>query len=139
MNSSQLTSLLLRNSTDQFYIEYREHLFNHTSHGIIALARLGANRERIERFIRWYLPRLEERDLHKDDDVKVVDCAGLLGARKAYYALVEDYKRQLDGKFGGSLEDTIADHFPKLFPGLLGSALHAIIHLGYAYAARNSQ
>lgn len=141
-SSSALNNLLLNNSTDQFYIEYGGYLVNHMSHGIVALARMGADTERIETFVRWYLPRLEEKDMHHnddDDDVKVIDYDGLLGARKSYYALVDDYKTQLNEKFGGSLENLIADNFPKLFPGLLGSALHGIIHLGYAYAARQSQ
>lgn len=138
MSSSQLTSILLKNSTERFYIEYGGYLFNHMSHGIVALARLGASTERLQRFVDWYKPRLEEAESFRDG-AKIVDSAGLLGAKKSYYALLDNYKWQLNGKFGGSMENLIADQFPKLFPGLLGAALHGCIHLGYGYAAKNSQ
>ena len=138
MGSSQLTSILLNNSTERFYIEYGGYLMNHMSHGIVALARLGANTERLERFVNWYKPRLEEADSFRDGE-KIDNGIELLGAKKSYYALLDNYKWQLNEKFGGSMENLIANRFPKLFPGLMGAALHGSIHLGYGYAAKNSQ
>jgi len=138
MGSSQLTSILLNNSADRYYIEYGGYVMNHISHGIVALARLGANTERLERFVNWYKPRLEEADSFRDGE-KIDNDVELLGARKSYYALLDNYKRQLNEKFGGSMESLIANQFPKLFPGLLGSAFHGSILLGYGYAAKSSQ
>jgi len=46
-----LQSLLLENSTRKYYIEYNGFLSNHMSHGIIALYRLGATTEQIQRFV----------------------------------------------------------------------------------------
>jgi len=47
---SDLQSLLLENTTRKYYIEYNGFLSNHISHGIIALYRLGASVEQIQRF-----------------------------------------------------------------------------------------
>lgn len=137
MNSTQLASILLRNSTNRYYIVYQGYLVNHLSHGIVALSRLGANCERIERFIEWYIPRLEEPEKFRDEE-NVKNITELLGKRQSFYGLVNAYKEELETR-DGSLEKLIADKFPTLFPGLLGAALHGLIHLGYGYAARSAQ
>jgi len=48
---SELQSLLLKNTSRKYYIEYNGFMSNHISHGIIALYRLGATVEQIERFV----------------------------------------------------------------------------------------
>ena len=48
---SDLQSLLSDNSTRKYYIEYDGFMSNHISHGIIALYRLGATIEQIQRFV----------------------------------------------------------------------------------------
>ena len=48
---SDLQSLLLNNTTRRYYMEYSGFMSNHVSHGIIALYRLGATVEQIERFV----------------------------------------------------------------------------------------
>ena len=51
MSQSDLQSLLLDNCTKKYYIEYNGFMSNHMSHGIIALFRLGATVEQIQRFV----------------------------------------------------------------------------------------
>ncbi|KAK2185664.1 hypothetical protein NP493_227g03073 [Ridgeia piscesae] len=63
MTDNDLLSILTANSTEKYYIEYKGFLSNHLSHGIIALHRLGASRERIERFIDIYSRRLDRPPL----------------------------------------------------------------------------
>jgi len=48
---SDLQSLLLQNNTRKYYIEYNGFMSNHISHGIIALYRLGATVDQIQRFV----------------------------------------------------------------------------------------
>jgi len=60
---SDLQSLLLANTVRKYYIEYNGFMSNHISHGIIALYRLGATVEQIQRSVRStyyehiYLPK----------------------------------------------------------------------------------
>lgn len=137
MNTTQLSSILLRHSTNSYYIVYQGYLVNHLSHGIIALSRLGANSERVNRFIEWYVPRLEDPGKFRDEE-NIKNTTEILGKRQSFYGLVNAYKEELE-KRDGSLEKLIADKFPSLFPGLLGAALHGLIHLGYGYAAKSAQ
>ena len=51
MSQSDLQSLLLDNCTKKYCIEYNGFMSNHMSHGIIALYRLGATVEQIQRFV----------------------------------------------------------------------------------------
>jgi len=51
---SALQTLLLENTTRKYYIEYNGFFSNHISHAIIALYRLGATTEYIQRFA-YYL------------------------------------------------------------------------------------
>ena len=51
MSSVDVKEFLLE--TSQYHIEYRGFLSNHVAHGIIALAKLGATKERIREFVDW--------------------------------------------------------------------------------------
>lgn len=89
------------------------------------------------RFIEWYIPKLESADKFiAAESEHVNEPAKLLGARKSFYGLYNDYEQQLVSN-GGSLERLIAVTLPLLGRGLAGSALHGIIQLGYGYSARN--
>ena len=91
------------------------------------------------RFIDWYRPCLEPASKYNTTEtLESEHLSELLGARKCFYPLYNDYERQLQSH-GGSLELLIADHLPILGRGIAGAALHGIIHLGYGYAARNPQ
>ena len=52
MSSVDVQPFLLETS-EKYHIEYRGFLSNHVAHGIIALAQLGATKERIQEFVDW--------------------------------------------------------------------------------------
>ena len=56
---TELKEMIEEYSTSKYHIECKGFLTNHFSHGIIALYGLGASRQRILNFVRWYVPRLE--------------------------------------------------------------------------------
>ena len=157
MNSAKLLAkLLLENSTAKFNIEYNIYLFNHIAHGIIALDHLGATETRMQRFIDWYTPRLEmpkcggnknlsqsvKTESDKDernelvDQIKTADIESLKGTRKSFYKILDHYELQLSSTYKGSIDEMITGVFPKLCRGIVASALHGLIHIGYGYAAK---
>lgn len=143
MPDCDVRSLLSANDTRKYYIEYNGFLSNHLSHGIIALHRLGATRDRIERFIHLYRWRLESPASHAGEtsaatDKRTPPVEDLLGARASYYILVDHYTDLL-AALNQSTAGLIRDEFPKLSDGLVGSAYHGLIHLGYGFAAGNSR
>ena len=84
--SSTTPSVLNVNTTDKYFIEYGGFLANHLSHGIIALQRLGATSERIERFVKWYTPKLVDQNADKAD---ARDVDALRGERVAFYKILD--------------------------------------------------
>lgn len=137
---SDLQSLLSNNTTRKYYIEYNGFMSNHICHGIIALYRLGATVEHIQRFIEWYRQKLEPASLYMEQTGATNNnVSELLGARKDYYVIVDHYETLLKTQCNDALEELIAESFPSLSSGLAGSALHGLIHLGYGYSARNSR
>ncbi|KAI0207802.1 hypothetical protein LSAT2_007545, partial [Lamellibrachia satsuma] len=143
MHDCDVRSLLSANDTRKYYIEYNGFLSNHLSHGIIALRRLGATRDRIERFIDLYSRRLESPASHAGKtspatDKRTPPVEDLLGARASYYILVDHYTDLL-AALNQSTAGLIRDEFPKLSDGLVGSTYHGLIHLGYGFAAGNSR
>ena len=53
MSSVDVHPFLQETSSQKYHIEYRGFLSNHVAHGIIALAKLGATKERIQEFVNW--------------------------------------------------------------------------------------
>jgi len=49
---SDIQSLLLDNTVRKYCIEYNTYMSNHIAHGIVALYRLGATFEQIQRFVK---------------------------------------------------------------------------------------
>ena len=45
--------LLRQNNMQRYFVEYMGLLSNHISHGIIALAHMGASEKRMEQFVDW--------------------------------------------------------------------------------------
>lgn len=137
-----MDQILLENSTDKFFIEYGGFLSNHMSHGLVALNRLGADENRLSKFIRWYEAKLDHKEKYpEDDDSSVVesDIDGLLGKRAKYYSLLRHYEKLLQATYGGDLNQMVAGVFPKLARGMVGSALHGLIHTGYGLVANNAK
>ena len=92
------------------------------------------------RFIQWYQQKLEPASLHMERTCNMQsEVSELLGARKDYYVLLDHYEMQLKTRCDNSPEKLIVENFPLLSTGLIGSALHGLIHLGYGYAAKNSR
>lgn len=135
MSSTEVVSLLGDNSTEKFFIEYDGFLSNHLAHGIIALHRLGVPVPRIEKFIKWYTPKLESTNYDIADNRPVEE---LKGQRVAYYAILNHFKTLLENKYK-NVDDLIKNEYPQLSQGLAGSALHGTIHLGYGYSIKNTR
>ena len=53
---------LAKNNTDRLYIEYSGFLSNHLSHALIALGRLDADLEYVDKHVQHQLLKLEVRD-----------------------------------------------------------------------------
>lgn len=136
MTQSGVLQILGEHSMQKYYVEYNEFLTNHICHGIIAVHRLGAGSERMQRFINWYEPRLEPPEIHHKYDDMVVkedgDVLDILGKRVGFYRLLSHYRSLL--RQYGSKEELIRREFPKLEAGMVCAAVHGLIHTGYALA-----
>ncbi|KAH3827895.1 uncharacterized protein LOC127880916 isoform X2 [Dreissena polymorpha] len=135
MNSADVGKILAATSTAKYFIEYGGFLSNHVSHGVIALHRLEASPDHIQRFVDDLLPKLEDTNSDKPDSRSFEE---LRGQRVGYYSLLQHYDHLLLD-IGGDVEKLIREEYPKVNAGLAGSALHGTIHLGYAYAAGYKQ
>jgi 20S proteasome subunit beta 1 len=135
MSCSEIGSTLDRNSTEKFFIEYKGFFSNHLAHGVVALHRLGVPNERIERFIKWYSPKLESTGSDVIDDRPFEE---LKGQRSAYYTILKHYENLLRKKYK-TVDELIKNEYPDVSNGLCGSALHGTIHLGYGYSVQNER
>ncbi len=129
----------------KFYIEYGGFLTNHLSHAAVALAGLGASPDQFKRYLEYYAQRLEPTDgptcEMQSSPRELEDVRQLLGKRKNYFQLLDHYKALLEGedKYNGDLDSFLAKELPDLLPGLVGSALHPLIHMGYGYSLGDSE
>ncbi|ELT92798.1 hypothetical protein CAPTEDRAFT_214401 [Capitella teleta] len=136
-----MDQILAENSTSKFFIEYGGFLSNHMPHALIALHRLGADQTRVQKFIKWYEPKLDKKELYPEEDALATgeNPDELVGKRRRFYALLNHYQDALQSKYDGNLSKLVASEFPKLSLGLAGSALHGLIHCGYGLSADNSR
>eukprot|EP00090_Calanus_glacialis_P017787 TRINITY_DN27610_c0_g1_i1.p1 TRINITY_DN27610_c0_g1~~TRINITY_DN27610_c0_g1_i1.p1 ORF type:complete len:382 (-),score=122.29 TRINITY_DN27610_c0_g1_i1:11-1156(-) len=124
-------------STSKYYILHGGFLSNHLSQAVIALKELGAPDSQIEEVVKHQVAKQEtnEGPTAKSQDANVVshngDMSKLLGQRKQYYALTSHYSNLLKNQHNGCLDSLVAGEFSKLYPGMVGSALHGLIHTGY--------
>ena len=113
---------------------------NHISLGLRALQKLGAPISRAEKFITWHGEKLEAEEYHRAREAKdepiTTTPDNLIGARKSYYKLYDHYTKLLHEKYSDSLSSLVASEFPKLACGMVGSAVHGMIHLGYGYDSK---
>lgn len=130
MTSFSVTEYLSACSTSSYFIEYGGFLSNHLSHGVIALHRLNVPASRIEQFVKWYIPRLEH-PLSDVNDNRPVE--KIRGDRVSYYKILDHYEDLLKKKYG-SIDSLLKEEYPKVSPGLGGSALHGTIHMGFSYS-----
>lgn len=134
LSQTELHSILNENCTRKFGMEYNGFLSNHTSHATVALYHLGADSNRIMRFLQWYQQRLEGPG-HSAHEIEplTTPVTEVLGCRRGFYPLVDHYQSLLDTAYQQNLDIFIASEFPKLYRGVAGSALHGLIQLGYGY------
>ena len=134
MDTRDFLKMLQRVSTDKYFIEYATYRSNHLGQGMIALSALGANEQRIQRFVDWYVPRLENSEGHPDASREAVTHDNRLllrGQRRNFFGLVDYYSLALRHTHDGSLAALLEAELPELYLGVAGSALHALIELGY--------
>eukprot|EP00092_Neocalanus_flemingeri_P027478 GFUD01029805.1.p1 GENE.GFUD01029805.1~~GFUD01029805.1.p1 ORF type:complete len:384 (-),score=106.33 GFUD01029805.1:26-1177(-) len=124
-------------STSNYYILHGGFLSNHLSQAVIALKKLGAPDTKIEEVVRCQVAKLEvkggptARSQEAGAGNVDQDFSKLLGQRKHFYALTSYYANLLKTTHNGCLDSLVVTEFPKLYPGMVGSALHGLIHTGY--------
>ena len=137
----RLTSEL---STSKYYILHKGFLSNHLSQAVIALNKLGAPDSKIEEVVKCQVAKLEGREgptarsQEADADSHDQDMSKLLGQRKHFYILTSYYTNLLKNNHNDSLDSLVMTEFSKLYPGMVGSALHGLIHTGYGLSERSS-
>ena len=134
---TNFNQLMEDNTTRRFHIEYQDYLTNHMSHGLHALRVLQAPPDTVKRFVLHQYTKLEDAGLHRDreDAGPQLSVAELLGAQHSFYKLYAHYEDLLKDKFQGSTRPLVTSEFATLSPGLMGAALHGLIHLGYGLAS----
>jgi len=126
-SSTVTVTRLLRQAHHAFHIEYRGYLSNHLAHHLLAAYGLGATPERLEAIYAEHARYLEPR-IPATDELTSTNWAEYLGQRAAY----DDYLQYFDKAIveHGTVQ-TMHEYFPRLMPGMLSSATHPLIHLGY--------
>jgi hypothetical protein len=150
-----------KNTSETYYIEYDCSLFNHLTHGIIALYRIGCEISNIETFMEEYktklktpneyikqyekkynhIPILDVEDSVTDKEYPTMQqfIKGHLGKRFNTYGIYRKFERDLINNQNNNLNGLVKKWFPQLSNGVGGSAFHGIIHLGYGISAQNKE
>ena len=141
MENENILQMLEDNSTSRFFIVYQNGLANHIAHGIVALHRLGASKERIEQFVKWYQTRLEGRDGPTANNWKSpqTNVKELLGARCNYYTILEYYTEKYHNDYNSNINLLVSNEFPKLQNGMMGAVFHGMIQTGYGMSVKSAK
>ena len=142
MNSQQLSEILDYSSTKNYNITYTNNFhFNHISHGVISLFRLGADQVKLQKFTDNYVEKLEKPQDHPEQmHIPLCDDYDMIkGEGKYFYPLVEYYQHKLDDEYHGDIAAALRGVLPNLASGMLGVAFHGIIHLGYSLMTNHSR
>jgi len=126
-------------SRNSFHIEYGGYLFNHFSHGVIALHKLGSPINRLESFCESYtnhttlgakleLPRYNDRFKISNDE----EFFNIKGKKINYLGTIDYLSDQLKNKFNNDKTKLLQHYVPKLYDGLSATVLHPFISLGYS-------
>jgi len=129
---------ILQRRSKQFDIEYGGYLSNHLAHGVIALGLLGADNTQIEGFAKDYETKLEPAGELKGPGVRLPPSRlqSLLGKRQEFPKLFSHYNGLVESV---GVERAVRESISVLAPGMVGSALHAMIHLGYATSIQHPE
>ena len=133
-----LEHILAENYKHKFYIEYSVFFTNRLAPGVIALHRLDADKERIDRFIKWYQTRLDtpSGESMKNQSSIETNIDKLLGTRTNFYLLEKYYQEKLSNEYDGNMEKFVKEEFQKLSDGIMGSAFHGLIFIGYGFVSK---
>ena len=144
-SQKELKETIKEYSLSKYHIEYQEYLSNHLSHGCIALYHLGASKERILDFVKWYIPRLElrestEKTIEEDASLTITllsdtELQSLLGKRREFHKLRDHFAHVLESKYQRNVDEFVRHEFWKLANGMHVAALHPLIHTGYSLDA----
>lgn len=137
MNDVRSISDLLNDRT--YHIEFNGHLTNHVKHAVVALARLGADPERIRSYYDQYAELTPygyalEAPVASRYVITQSNWKQLCGKRTSFSAYCEFFDQQ-EQELG--TEELLARYVPELLPGWVGAFTHATIHLGWALDAGN--
>ncbi|CAD5122881.1 unnamed protein product [Dimorphilus gyrociliatus] len=132
MTAQWLVELLDKYSSKNYHIEYNGFLSNHMIHGIIALYKLAADEKRIQEFIKFYTHKLRDPEAI-NDEYTIED---LKGARISYPKVV-NYYRGVYRDCNNDMKAVLEKVWPQLCDGIGGSAIHGLIHLGYALSVEH--
>lgn len=108
------------------------------SHALIALAKLGGDIPRLERFVHWYSKRLglgyledSPQKRRRSSSVNTLQLEQLKGARTNFNSIRNFYTDLLVNKYNWDFTVAAKEELPVLVMGLCSAAFHALIQLGY--------
>lgn len=124
---------------DKYHIEYGGYLSNHFSHGVIAISGIGCPEDRVEKFCLAYRdhevfghklepPKFEDRKEILNDE----ELFQILGKKQNYLGITDYLIKVKKEKYGNDSCKLMNYYLPKLLDGIVASALHPLISLGYA-------
>jgi len=103
-------------------------LSNHLPMALIALYRLGASIEELNRFFNAYLPNLRPLT-EADNTITPENFKKYLGTHCDNSAWIHFFQEEVEER---GLAETLNEYLPKLMPGVAAAAMHPMIRLGYA-------
>lgn len=126
-------SRLLEDNHQRFHVFFNERSFhNHTAHHLLAALSFGVSSKTLEDiYAKQVKLQKPAHPIHKEHEFDPEKC---IGDHHFYSDYLEFFKRELDKKYHGNIEDIIEDYlFNKNYLLLiLDGAYHPFIHLGYA-------
>src|SRR5688572_26371891 len=117
----------------RYHAEYRGGLSNHLSMALVALARMGAQDERLRCYARLYERRLEPAP---DPGKVLAEWPSYLGRRARYADFLATFGHAVAES---GWEPTLRGALPALMPGCGAAAFHPLIRLAFAIEAREPQ
>lgn len=124
----------------QLHPEYDGYLYNHITHGVIALYILGADESRVTQFTDWYknkrnvtqLDIAQARIGHEFSE----DVSDLMGTRQSFHEILVYYDNLAKSE---GVDSVVRDFYPSLGTGFVTGLLHGLIHLGYGCSVKSQE
>jgi 2-polyprenyl-6-methoxyphenol hydroxylase-like FAD-dependent oxidoreductase len=133
-----LNTIIEKNNTSEYYVEFEKFLSSHLVCAIVAFDMLNASTTRIDQFVAGYVQKLETLGFPTSKAAYETQepYTELIGKRRHYYPILDEYKKQLV-QAKGNTERFIKNSFPFLADGIAAGLLHTGINLGYAIRSEN--